>query len=95
MPFMDGLECMRRLRAREGGAGRRRTFSVAVSANGDDDEFCGQCLDAGFDRATAKPLLPDKLLELLRYAKEYAAAMTDSPARTSSNCSGVILPPDR
>ena len=69
---------MRRLRALEGAAGRRRTFTVAVSSNGDDDEFCAECLDAGFDRATAKPLLPDKLLELLRYANEYAAAMDDS-----------------
>ena len=62
MPFMDGLECMRRLRAweqtgeRPAGDGPTRVRAIAVSGNADDPGFYHEAMTAGFDDAIAKPL---------------------------------------
>ena len=51
MPFVDGLECVRRFRKWEreqpADAARRRTYTVAVSANVDDEGCRAECLAAG------------------------------------------------
>ena len=52
MPFVDGLECVRRFRKWEreqppADAARRRTYTVAVSANVDDEGCREECLAAG------------------------------------------------
>ena len=59
MPVMDGIECVRRLREEElmQPKGKKwRTRTVAVSANSDDAGVRAQCLVAGFDDVSAKPL---------------------------------------
>ena len=63
MPFMDGLECMRRLRAWEqtgerpaGDGPATRVRAIAVSGNADDPGFHHEAMTAGFDDAIAKPL---------------------------------------
>ena len=67
MPLMDGLACLRRLRAweREGSGDRRRTRCIAVTANADDPGCVDEALAAGFDDVLAKPLTAAKLRELL------------------------------
>ena len=59
MPVMDGIECVRRLREEElmQPKGKKwHTRTVAVSANSDDAGVRAQCLVAGFDDVSAKPL---------------------------------------
>ena len=65
MPEMDGVEAVRRLRAREASSQRRRTPVIALSASaliGDRERF----LDAGMDAYLAKPFRPEELCALLR-----------------------------
>ena len=73
MPFMDGLDCVRQLRAwelsreadRSQLQGRRRTRVIALSANCDQPGVRKECADAGFDEAIEKPLTQDRLRSLL------------------------------
>lgn len=71
MPLMDGMECVRRLRAWEA---KRvlpvHTHTVAVSANSDDAGCHDDCLAAGFDAAFQKPLSMERILVLLRHVKQ-------------------------
>lgn len=67
MPFKDGFETVRGLRAWEAkqGAATRRLRAIAISANGDDPGIAKECLAAGFDGLSSKPLTVTKLEELL------------------------------
>ena len=72
MPNVDGIECVRRLRAWEaqqpsvgGNGARRHTRTVAVSANSDEPGARATCLSVGFDRVEMKPLSQGLLQNLL------------------------------
>ena len=70
MPFMDGFECIRRLRAWEqarvlDGHAPRRARAIAISGNADDPGFLSEALGAGFDEAIVKPLMAARAKSLL------------------------------
>jgi CheY-like chemotaxis protein len=72
MPVLDGIECVRQMRAWEAAqpdTPRRHTRTVAVSANSDDDGCRDDCLAAGFDLVESKPLSRDRLRDLLAGAE--------------------------
>ena len=69
MPMMDGLECVRSMRAWEAKlpeASRRHTIAVAVSANSEDEGSAEAFFLAGFDAVEPKPLSAERLVKLLR-----------------------------
>lgn len=63
MPGVDGYDCTRSIRAREGTSGRR-TPIVALTANA-GDENRRQCLEAGMDDYLTKPVEAARLREAL------------------------------
>ncbi len=64
MPGMDGVEAMRRIRAREQKEGRRRTRIVALTASA-MKENAERCLSAGADAFLTKPFQLQALREAL------------------------------
>jgi CheY-like chemotaxis protein len=70
MPVMDGLQCVRELRAWEAKqpGSHRRLFTIAVSSDVHDEHARAVCLKAGFDDVHPTPLtvpwVQDTLLEL-------------------------------
>jgi PAS domain S-box-containing protein len=80
MPGLDGLEATRRIRsleasreqgergARKGGA---RVIALTAHATREDEE---RCLAAGMDGYLSKPVLPEKLYEVLRHTGGEAPA---------------------
>src|SRR5690606_15101859 len=63
MPTLDGYECTRRIRAREGTS--RHTPIVALTANADVEDR-RRCLAAGMDDYLTKPIEADRLVQSLR-----------------------------
>jgi two-component system sensor histidine kinase/response regulator len=64
MPFMDGFEATRRIRAAEAAAGRKRMPIVALTANalqGDRE----RCLESGMTEFISKPFTMKKLHDVL------------------------------
>lgn len=64
MPVMDGYEATRRIRKREAGEHIQHIPIIAMTANamnGDKEK----CLEAGMDDYISKPLIKDKLFEVL------------------------------
>lgn len=64
MPEMDGLTATRAIRAWEAEAERPRRPIFALSAHA-TEESAKQCLEAGMDGYLAKPIEPEKLMELV------------------------------
>jgi CheY-like chemotaxis protein len=56
MPFMDGMECVKRLRENEEASSAPRAFVMAVTAAADDPGTRSECLAAGFDEVHEKPI---------------------------------------
>jgi Signal transduction histidine kinase len=75
MPVMDGLECARRLRAEYPDTTRPWIIAMTANALEGDRE---QCLAAGMDDYTSKPIRTSVIAEALR--KGYAALATRRPA---------------
>jgi CheY-like chemotaxis protein len=65
MPFMDGIECVRRLRENEEARADPRALVKAVTANADDPGTHAECLAAGFDEVLAKPIGRQRVEEFL------------------------------
>jgi len=63
MPVMDGLEAMRRIRARRERFGKVPIIALTAKAMGDDRELC---IKAGANDYVAKPLNVEILLSLVR-----------------------------
>lgn len=64
MPVMDGYEATRRIRKREAGESIQHIPIIAMTANamiGDKEK----CLEAGMDDYISKPLIKDRLIEVL------------------------------
>ena len=68
MPVMDGLEATRQIRLLPINA-KQQPMIVAVTANALPGDH-KVCLQAGMDDYTSKPLLPEKLEEILRTCSE-------------------------
>jgi CheY-like chemotaxis protein len=74
MPHLDGIECVRRVRAWEEAEERqhersctyRRARIIAVSANADDAATVCECLAVGFDSVLEKPLTLPTLRQLIQ-----------------------------
>jgi two-component system sensor kinase len=64
MPVTDGLAGTRELRNRETAAGRSPLTVVAMTAH-HDDETAQECLAAGMNAFLTKPVMPDRLFEVL------------------------------
>jgi CheY-like chemotaxis protein len=71
MPVMDGLTCVRAMRAMEGETGRRRTPVVMLTANA-LPEHMDKAFAAGADLHLSKPFTASALFETV------AAAVTSS-----------------
>lgn len=63
MPFRDGYDLIREIRARESGA-RRRMPAIAVTGVGDDDAQ-GRALADGFDAVLLKPVHSEVLVSAI------------------------------
>jgi signal transduction histidine kinase/CheY-like chemotaxis protein len=77
MPEMDGVEAVRRLRAREASSRRKRTPVIALSASamiGDRERF----LEAGMDAYLAKPFHAQELYALLRDVRAFRHGDSDT-----------------
>jgi len=61
MPRLDGIEATKKIRNYEQTNDKERTVIIAVTGQGDRTE----CLSAGMDDFTEKPILMDKLRDLL------------------------------
>ncbi len=87
MPAMDGIEAVRRIRARESENGTKRTAIVALTASamkGDRERF----LAAGMDGYLAKPFTSEELYAAIRHGIFGAAA---NVAQHESPADRVIL----
>lgn len=62
MPRLDGLEATRKIRDYERDNNKRRSAIIAVTGQGDKYE----CLMAGMDDSTEKPVLMDKMRTILQ-----------------------------
>ena len=85
MPFMDGIECTRRIRAWERTTGAPRLRILALSANGDDAACQRDCRDAGMDGVLCKPITYATINEELKRVSrgssgEPSAAQSPAPA---------------
>ena len=66
MPFMDGIECTRRIRTWEQETKQpHRVQIVALSANGDDEACRRDCMACGMDGVLIKPIEHDTLCDML------------------------------
>ena len=79
MPFMDGIECTRRIRAWERTTGASRLRILALSANGDDAACQRDCRDAGMDGVLCKPVSYRTLYEELQRVLEPSASPPSTP----------------
>ena len=79
MPFMDGIECTRRIRAWERTTGASRLRILALSANGDDAACQRDCRDAGMDGVLCKPVSYRTLREELQRVLEPSASPPSTP----------------
>lgn len=69
MPGMDGFECTRRVREMEAQAGWERLPIIALTAHALKG-YEQKCLDADMDGYLSKPIMEDKMLEvLIRYSQ--------------------------
>jgi signal transduction histidine kinase len=77
MPVMDGLECARRLCAEH--AKERRPWIIAMTANALEGDR-QNCLDAGMDDYTSKPIRTSVVADALRRGAHALAARRAPPA---------------
>ena len=83
MPFMDGIECTRRVRAWERQAGRPKPLRIlALSANGEDSACIRDCMAAGMDGVLSKPISRQTLCSLLGLSPSSPPSCTASSAST-------------
>jgi signal transduction histidine kinase len=73
MPWMDGIECTRRVREWEREMGAAPVIIYAVSANGDDEACVRDCMAAGTDGVITKPLFGPQLKKILHRHRDRAA----------------------
>lgn len=66
MPEVDGLELVRRIRARPGAA---YTYFILLTAQGDTEALRSEAIEAGIDDFLPKPLNVDELSRRLRVAE--------------------------
>ena len=92
MPFLDGIECTRRLRAWEAThrAHAPRLRVVALSANGHDDACRRDCQQAGMDDVVAKPIARDHLRRLLEESVGESAVAAKAAASAVATASGEV-----
>ncbi len=85
MPFMDGIECTRRVRAWERLTNAPPMRILALSANGDDAACQRDCRSAGMDGVLCKPITYATINEELQRVSrgsggEPSAAQSPAPA---------------
>ena len=71
MPLMDGLQCSRAIRDREGGSAHIPIIAMTAHAMQGDRE---RCLEAGMDDYITKPIMPADLRAALKRAADRIAA---------------------
>lgn len=74
MPGIDGLEAARRIRAAERETGGQRTHIVALTADAQMEDR-DACLAAGMDDLLVKPLVRDRLVEILATIPKLSPAL--------------------
>lgn len=86
MPHMDGIEVMHQI-VKKFGPNRPRVIAVTANASQDDRSLC---LDAGMDDYLTKPIVPDRLRQII------SASMTaeKKQMRTGSNNGTAYLDPE-
>ena len=88
MPVMDGLEAVRRLRAKEKAEGRPRTLILALSAHSSPGNGPEQCAKAEMDGYLAKPIRASELyaaIEGTPEAEEAPAPAASAPTAKSTS----------
>ena len=89
MPFMDGIECTRRVRAWEQQRGLTPVRIIALSANGEDAACQRDCKAAGMDGVLSKPVDQKTLCELLGIGSPHGQLIPSPPtAPTSGTTAG-------
>ncbi|NID04701.1 transporter substrate-binding domain-containing protein [Luteibacter jiangsuensis] len=90
MPVMDGVELIRRIRAREAG-GAPRAYLVALTANATDTQKT-ECMEAGVDEVLIKPVELEQLSSLLKRAVGPGSDKAQSTPSTT-DAPPVHIPP--
>lgn len=94
MPFMDGIECTRRVRAWEAQQpGRPHLRILALSANGEDAACQRDCLDAGMDGVLCKPINRQTLCQLLEVAEPPSEDASPSLGSFNHKCAQTMVKP--
>jgi signal transduction histidine kinase/CheY-like chemotaxis protein len=94
MPFMDGIECTRRVRAWEQQAGRPTPLRIlALSANGADAACIRDCKAAGMDEVLSKPISRRTLCGLLGVSASNPPSCTASNSSTPTAATKATPPP--
>lgn len=80
MPFMDGIECTRRVRAWERQDERPPLPILALSANGEDIACIRDCTAAGMDSVLNKPVAAVTLRTLVGHREPHGTYQTARPS---------------
>jgi len=83
MPGLDGIEAIRRIRARETAEGLPRIPAIALTAHSAGD-ILREAIEAGFDRCLTKPVRRDVLIDTIRAARPPECRPVDSDAAVAT-----------